>query len=306
MKPSEIQLPLFYDNDDPTNGAGMSQSDYGDSNLLSIAEMLDHWTFQHVLPEFQRRLIAMFSAIQVEVGMKLGVGTAWRSEEIQAANHAKWPNQFSPVESSYHMRVPPSNKTLACDTVPGDAWKWMHANDSRFGIRNLTANEQHHVWPYEIPGSRTTYNRNPEFFFNKIQKFNLPYMGMMDLDDWLKQDNPIGEKPTGPAKPAPTPTPEPQPTPAPTPTTPPPEVALMSTFNILAKASESKGDVGKGSWWAGNGAVRIHVAGDDFARNVIAAGDCVDAKSGQVVTSWDGVGAIKVADIERLLGTWNG
>lgn len=100
------------------------------------------------------------------------------------------------------------------------------------------------------------------------------------------------------------PTTEPGPEPGPEPTT--TEEMMMSAFNILAKASDSSGSVGKGSFWAGNGYGRIFVEGGDFAKNILAAGagTTVNAKNGAKVSDWDDVTAIPVKDIDRLLGPW--
>lgn len=226
-RPNDLQIPVFYPDDDPTSGAGMTQADYdegqtGADNLRSIAELIHMDTFARLEPEFQRRYIALCVAAWIEARLLLGVGTGWRSEAIQAANHARWPNQFAPVSASLHMRKSPRNVAYAIDTVPYDALGWAHQNCGRFHINYLDhiANERHHCQPIELPNSGTAYNRDPLRYSTLAAiRVDLPYLRTQSLDAWLTANDAITINGT-PPPPPPEPTPDPEPIPDPEPTPP--------------------------------------------------------------------------------------
>lgn len=205
-RPSEIKIPVGYPNDDPSNGAGMGQRDYddgqiGSDSLRTIPELLQMETFNRLEPEFQRCFIAMAVAAKVEAGLIHGVGTGWRSEAQQQANYERDPKQFAPVSSSLHMRKKPFNVAYAIDTVPGDTWKWMHANCARFFINALDdiLHEQHHIQPIWFPNSGSGYNANPAHYSAlAAQRHNLPYLGTLSLAEWLARDEPITINPSDP------------------------------------------------------------------------------------------------------------
>lgn len=214
-RPSELRIPVGYPNADPANGAGMGQADFTGKYLINIAALRQRDTFRLLEPEFQRRYLAMAAAAWVEAGLLLGVGTGWRSEKEQAANHLKWPNQFAPVSASNHMRKAPYDVAYAIDSVPYDALGWAHSNCARFGINYLDhiPNERHHCQPIEFPNSGTAYWVDPRGYADAAAVvLDLPYLGFSSVDDWLAADAPLSLVPP-PPDPEPTPTPDPEPPP---------------------------------------------------------------------------------------------
>lgn len=294
-RPSELRIPVGYPNADTSDGAGMSQQDFGPKSLRTVAELRTMDTFRFLEPEFQRAYIAMAAAAWVEAGFLLGVGTGWRSEAIQAANHLRWPNQFAPVSASYHMRKPPRQVAYAIDTVPYDVLGWAHANCARFAINYLDhiPNERHHCQPSVLPNSGTAYNTDPTLYSGLAAiRVNLPYLGFLSLDEWLAADASISLSPLAPEPPA---------------LSADTKEVMMSGFNILAKLKTN------GSFWAGNGYGRIHVNGVDFNANIIQSAErLVNAADGRLVKvdptdprkAWDQVTAIDEDDLDRLLGPW--
>lgn len=208
IRPSEIRVPIGYPNDDPSNAAGMTQADYGPDDRVSIETLLTRPTFAIMDEEVQRRHVAMWVACLVETGLAMGIGTGYRSKAVQQANWERNPTQFSNPKTSYHVEVPPPEKGLAVDNIPGDTFKWMHANTARFRLIHLSANEQHHTQLDELPKSRFTYNKDPKGYWAKVRRADLPYLGKLSIREWLAADEPITlgappvQTPTDPTTPA--------------------------------------------------------------------------------------------------------
>lgn len=196
MRPSEIQLAVWYPNDDPSRGGGMDQGDYdngeiGSDNLRTIAEMLGLATFNRLEPQFQRNYIAMCVAAKLEADLLVGVGTGWRDWDQQMANHLANPRQFAHPMYSLHMNRGKYNVAYAIDTVPYDALDWLHANCARFGINYLDhiAHERHHCQPIQIPNGGSQFN---DYYAELAREvLDLPYLRTMSLTAWLERDAPI-------------------------------------------------------------------------------------------------------------------
>lgn len=307
MKPSQLLLPVFYPNGNPSDGAGMSQTDYdngevGTDDLRTIVELLAMTTFSYLEPEFQRRYVAMCWACYVETGKWAGVGTGWRSEATQAANHARDPKQFAPVSASLHMRKPPRNVAYAIDTVPYDVLGWLHANCERFGINYLDhiPNERHHCQSIELPNSGSAYNTNPTHYSAAAaMRRDLPYLGTRTLTAWLTEDKAIESVrgPWGQSEPPVTPTP-----PVVVPTPKPPTVTPTTgdhAMHLLAKQANSD------TFWfsSDGGKTRSNVRSLEHIRALLSAG-VVDVIWGTRFndTNWTGASVLSVADLDKYLG----
>jgi hypothetical protein len=119
----------------------------------SVAEMERTLTWARGEPEFRRRIVALLDACPHD----LGVGTLWRSEDVQAANYARDPKTFAPPGRSWHESSTPEGHALAVDLLNYQpAIGWADANAHRFGLHSFRTvnNEIWHYQPVEIPNRR--------------------------------------------------------------------------------------------------------------------------------------------------------
>lgn len=192
MRPSDLRIPIGYPNLDAGNGAGMVQGDFGDKNLVTARHLLERKTFNMLGDEFQRRYMALIFAAAFETGLRVGVGTGWRSYESQAANYARNPQQFADPRWSLHVEHDVlGDRAWAIDTVPYDTLTWCHRNALRFGLNWLDhmPNERHHVQPVEFPnGGRATVTGAATYWPAATVRITLPYIGARTLAEWLDAD----------------------------------------------------------------------------------------------------------------------
>lgn len=133
-------------------------------------------------PEFRRRYLRMMNEAKL-AGVDLGVGGGWRSSAEQEAlfrsrytpyltpkkGATYWKGRWwvkkpgvaaaAPPGRSYHEETTPAGFALAIDAV---GWEngWMEKNCHRFGLRTAidVNNEPWHVFPVELPPSRSNYS----------------------------------------------------------------------------------------------------------------------------------------------------
>lgn len=197
IRPTQIQIPVGYPNDDPKSGPGMTQSDFdngaiGGDSLRTFSELALMPTWAMLDEEFKRDYASCIVAGWVEAGLMVGIGTGWRSFAAQQANFERNPAQFADPRYSLHVEKQATGRAYAIDTVPYDALNWCHKNAERFGLNWLEhiPNERHHVQPMTFPnGGKATFDRFASLVPLPVR--DLPYLGTLSITEWLAADVPI-------------------------------------------------------------------------------------------------------------------
>jgi peptidoglycan hydrolase-like protein with peptidoglycan-binding domain len=162
--------PYGYPNGDPSNGAGVSLKDFGPSNLKTIAQLNEIWTWRALHPEIRRRAIALFDYCAAH-GYPEGIGTGARSRDAQAALYiARGGKGVAPPDQSYHEDRTPIVGACAIDCVPSNSHAFMNTVSHLFGFKNFrnVGSEPWHIQPIEFPTARRDYNANPRAYPLKI------------------------------------------------------------------------------------------------------------------------------------------
>lgn len=265
---------------------------YGYSDQkLTMAQTEAKLTVKNAHKEFWRRLKRMM----VDSGGKIGVGTLWRSTDVQRSvfldRHYVVPSGGCCLFEGRHYQLkkgvahaaPPGRSfheavfygyAAACDVV-GDL-AWMHANEAKYGLKDFrtVGNEPWHIQFAELPNSVTA---------------------------WIAAGRPtpkIWDLPGEPTIPHP---PEKPPLPA------MPKTGAAREMYLVMKYGGQGSTSGWGGYYSdGNKryAITPESGGMDHVARLVRAG-AVDAKTGVKVTSatWDGVTWTgTTADLTKYLG----